>query len=94
MTSKELNEIINKTRRIPNISLTPKQVEDLIKDLEKLEQYEKIFDTPLLEIRKQLEILDILKKVMDKETLKWLSFINKEDFNKIKEWLENEKNNR
>jgi len=36
MTSKELNEIFNKTRRTPNISLTPKQVEELINDLEVL----------------------------------------------------------
>jgi len=37
MKSKELNEIFNKTRRTPNISLTPEQVEELIKDLEVLE---------------------------------------------------------
>lgn len=37
MTSKELNEILNKTRRTPNISLTPEQVEEIIKDLEALE---------------------------------------------------------
>ena len=37
MTSKELNEILNKTRRTPNISLTPEQVEELVKKLEILE---------------------------------------------------------
>ena len=37
MTSKELNEILNKTRRTPNISLTPEQVEEIINDLEVLE---------------------------------------------------------
>lgn len=37
MESKELNEILNKTRRTPNISLTPKQVEELVKDLEQVE---------------------------------------------------------
>ena len=37
MTSKELIEIFNKTRRTPNVSLTPKQVEELIKDLEVLD---------------------------------------------------------
>lgn len=37
MTSKELNEILNKTRRTPNISLTPEQVEELANKLEVLE---------------------------------------------------------
>ena len=37
MTSKELIKILNQTRRTPNISLTPKQVEELINDLEMLE---------------------------------------------------------
>ena len=37
MTSKELIEIQNRTRRTENIPLTPKQVEELIKDLEVLE---------------------------------------------------------
>ena len=66
MTSKELNEILNKTRRTPNIFLTPEQVEELVKDLEKLEQYEKIFDTPLIEIRKQLEVLELIKILDEK----------------------------
>lgn len=38
MESKELNEILNKTRKTPNISLTTKQVEEIIKDLEVLEE--------------------------------------------------------
>ena len=37
MKSKELNEIFNKTRRTPNISLTPEQVKELVKDLEDLQ---------------------------------------------------------
>lgn len=37
MTSKELNEILNKTRRTKDISLTPEQVEELVKKLEVLE---------------------------------------------------------
>ena len=37
MTSKELIEILNKTRRTPNISLTPEQALEIIKDLEILE---------------------------------------------------------
>lgn len=40
MNSKKLNEILNKTRRTPNISLTPEQVEELIKDLEQKELLE------------------------------------------------------
>ena len=37
MNSEELYKILNKTRRTPNISLTPEQVEELVKDLEILE---------------------------------------------------------
>ena len=37
MKSKELNEILNKTRRTPNISLTPEQVKEIVKDLEVLD---------------------------------------------------------
>ena len=37
MTSKELNKILNQTRRTLDISLTAEQVEELIKDLEVLE---------------------------------------------------------
>ena len=37
MTSKELNEILNRTRRTENIHLTPKQVEEIINKLEILE---------------------------------------------------------
>jgi len=55
MTSKELNEILNKTRRLPFIALTPEQVEELINDLEVLEilknhysGYEDEFGTYLL----------------------------------------------
>lgn len=44
MTSNELNEILNKTRRTPNISLTPEQVEELIKDLEQKEKQDKILE--------------------------------------------------
>ena len=37
MKSKELNEILNKTRRTKGISLSVDQVEELVKDLEILE---------------------------------------------------------
>ena len=37
MTSNELNEILNKTRRTKEISLKPEQVEEIIKKLETLE---------------------------------------------------------
>lgn len=108
MTSNELNEILNKTRRIPDIYLTPKQVEELIKDLENLEKYKKIFDTPLIEIRKQLGILGILKNIIKIDyntkftygnkkyliSLKQDVIVNDETLKIIKEWLENEKNNR
>ncbi len=47
------------------------------------------------ELKKKLEMLEILKKYYDKDslTLSFISFyIDKEDtdFNKVKEWLENE----
>lgn len=45
MTSKELNEILNKTRRTKDISLTPEQVEELIKDLEELEKQDKMLNS-------------------------------------------------
>lgn len=44
MTSKELNEILNKTRRTKEISFTPEQVEELAKDLETLEEIEKLYN--------------------------------------------------
>ena len=37
MTSNELNEILNRTRRTPKIELSAEQVEELIKQLEVLE---------------------------------------------------------
>lgn len=64
MTSKELIEILNKTRRTQNISLTSEQVEELINDLEILEQYEAIFKEPLKDIRERLQVLEILKEYL------------------------------
>ena len=68
MTSKELNEILNKTRRTPNISLTPEQVEELIKDLDQkglLESELKLEKDKVKYVMKQLKkqdkILEILK---------------------------------
>lgn len=37
LTSNELNKILNKTRRTPNISLTPEQVEEIVSKLEVLD---------------------------------------------------------
>lgn len=76
-------------------------------DLEKLEQYEAIFKEPLKDIRERLEVLEILKKhlnyseakdldtsAISKENYNITIFksLYKEDFNKIKQWLEADKN--
>ena len=91
MESKELNEILNKTRRTPNISLTPKQVEEIINDLE------------VLEIIKKAGILDL---VFSEDPYCNLVITNRdvinvdydgrspdiemtfEDYEKIKRWLD------
>lgn len=68
MESKELNEILNKTRRTPNISLTPEQVEELIKDLGQKELLESELKLEkhkvkyvMKQLKKQDKILEILK---------------------------------
>lgn len=72
MNSRELNEILNKTRRTPNISLTPEQVEELVKDLEEKEllkdelKLEKDKVKYLMkQLKKQDKILNALKKNVD-----------------------------
>lgn len=109
MTSKELNEILNKTRRTPDISLTPKQVKELIKDLEqkelleielKLEKHKVKY--AMKQLKKQDKILEIIKKWSFLDTFyredtdttydRFLCNIHtkgmKEDFEKVKEWLD------
>lgn len=74
-------------------------------DLEKLEQYEKIFSTPLAEIRKRLEVLDNIRKtfkVQKEETINqnhyWLYIgnhvymITKKIYDLVKDELEGENN--
>lgn len=78
MISKDLNEILNKTRRTPNISLTAEQVEELVKKLEVLEI-----------LRDDIAYVDIVKD--QKETLEITIRVKEENRSKIKEWL-NEKN--
>lgn len=77
---------------------------DIEKDLENLEKYEKIFDTPLIEIRKQLGILGILKKIIKIDyntkftygnkkyliSLRQDVIVNDETLKIIKEWLEDD----
>lgn len=71
MTSKELNEILNKTRRTQNISLTPEQVEELIKDLEVLELlntwlvYDEYDDSIVNCVSIPLDIKEKLKEWLD-----------------------------
>ena len=72
MTSKELNKILNQTRRTLDISLTAEQVEELIKDLEILE----ILKNHYRFNQNINEGLLVLKKP-----------VLNEDAEKIKEWL-------
>ena len=68
MESKELNEILNKTRRTPNISLTPEQVEELVTSLEELEKLKNLMGMPIQDIMKRLKILEEIRnyfKVID-----------------------------
>lgn len=62
MTSNELNEILNKTRRTKDISLSVEQIEELVKDLEELEELKVLMGTPIQDIMKRLKILEILKR--------------------------------
>lgn len=81
MTSKELNEILNKTRRTKNIELSVEQVKEIIKDLE------------ILEIIKKWSFLDTFYRE-DTDTTYDAFRCNihtkgmKEDFEKVKEWLD------
>lgn len=72
MTSNELNEILNKTRRTPNISLTPEQVEEIVKDLEQKELLESELKLEkdkvkyvMKQLKKQDKLLNVLKKNAD-----------------------------
>ena len=77
MTSKELNGILNKTRRTPNISLTPKQVEELINDLEVLdilkEKAKHLYDE---ENENEYIIIELNNEILNNE------------FEIVKDWLE------
>lgn len=66
------------------------------KDLEKLEQYETLFQKPVQELMQWLKILKIIKekfenspKILECKII----VINKEEAQEIEEWLENEKLN-
>lgn len=94
MTSKELNEILNKTRRTPNVSLTPEQVEELIKELEQKELLESELKLEkdkvkyvMKQLKKQDKILDILKEYLTSHILEELCIEEKE----VWEWLGNDK---
>lgn len=90
MTSNELNEILNNTRRTKEISLSAEQVEELVKDLEVLEILKKV----LLKLNAIAEIVDLGNK--DTYTIGDLDKIffyldNKEEYELVKGWLENDK---
>lgn len=76
MTSEKLNEILNKTRRTPDISLTPKQVKELVNDLEVLDILKKAF------LNNGVDVKPKCKKcfnLLELEPSEWLKF---------RKWLE------
>lgn len=87
MKSKELNEILNKTRRTPFISLPPDQGVEIVKDLEILE-----------EIRDYFKVIDYGEEYQNRYALQigypypegTIIPINKELYLKWKRWLNNE----
>lgn len=92
MKSKELIEIFNKTRRTPNISLTPEQVEELIKDLEELEKYRNVMCKPIVELMKDLEKLEYIKALIPLYNNDEIHFTRGFDFiNRVKEVINNDK---
>ena len=78
MTSKELNEILNITRRLPYISLSPKQVEELKKDLEILEILKKWFMEKTTDYRECDNTLFVDTFIRDDEPI----------FKILEEWLD------
>lgn len=64
------------------------QYEKVLKDLEDYEELLKIMGTPIQQIMKNLEILEILKPYIN------LDEMYEEDAKKVMRWLRNEKNNR
>ena len=92
MKSKELIEILNKTRRTPNISLTPEQVEEIIKDLERLDIIENHFNVEVSKQEYNLEdvsnyFITLREKKFDASLD---SEIVEEEFNKLKEIIKND----
>lgn len=80
MTSKELNEILNKTRRIKEISFTPEQVEELAKDLEALDIIKKWFMEKTTDYREYDKTLFVDAFIRDNEPI----------FKILEEWLDEE----
>lgn len=67
MTSKELNEILNKTRRTKDINLSAEQVEELIKDLDKLEQIKILlskYNNDEMHFTRGFDFINIVKEVL------------------------------
>ena len=80
MTSKELNEILNKTRRTKDISLTPEQVKDLMEELERLEKQDKMLNSMsnyTLTYKSDGEMGFVIEM--------WSNF---EGFENVKDWVE------
>lgn len=73
MISKELNEILNKTRRTKNIELSVEQVEEIIKKLELLEilniwlVYDEYEDAIMTYTDIPLELKEKIKRWLDNE---------------------------
>ena len=85
---KELNEILNKTRRTKDINLSVEQIEELIKDLEELEKQDKILE--ILKKRLNIKIpygsVNVISCNNDYDYL--LFEVELKEHTKIEEWLD------
>lgn len=103
MTSKELNEILNKTRRTNNIELSVEQVKEIIKDLEVLEILKQKKYIPLDKLNPKWWLSkEVYNEVCNYDYYLWLckdyevklnedNILTEEEFNLIEEWLDNGK---
>lgn len=83
MTSKELNEILNKTRRTKDISLSVEQVEELVKDLEVLDILKPNLSATLFNKEDETGIIYLAQININKNS----SQEEKDNFYKVRDYL-------
>lgn len=76
----------NMTTQIEYAKTNIKFNELILKDLEELEKYRKVMCNPIAELMNDLEILVILKKILNNSFLCLIK--NKEEQEKVKRWLD------